>query len=343
MKFAVGYWPAVGRQPTVTEICKRFAEKIEEVYFPWAYAPSGRAPLGAALGQLDLEAQARLMEDLRCLRSTGVKLDLLLNASCYGGRGISVALASEVYAIAAYLTEQVGLEAVTTTSPMVAYVIKRQFPDIEVRASVNMRIGTVKAMQYVAHLFDGFYVQREFNRDLERIEELSTWAALEGKKLYMLANSGCLNFCSCQTFHDNLVAHEAEVAGMRNLEGFNPAICWSYLARRDNWPAILQGSWVRPEDIGRYSSYFGATKLATRMHANPAVVVEAYCAGSYRGNLLDLLEPGHGPLLAPYAIDNGRFPPDWFDAVTTCDKRCHKCDYCREVLDTVLVESVGLA
>ena len=50
----------------------------------------------------------------------------------------------------------------------------------------------------------------------------NTWSATfngailcdaEGKELYMLANSGCLNNCSAHVFHDNLVAHEAQIAG----------------------------------------------------------------------------------------------------------------------------------
>ena len=83
---------------------------------------------------------------------------------------------------------------------------------MDVRASVNMRLGTVRAMEYVSHLFDSFYIQREYNRDLDRIDELREWAGRNGKRLYMLANSGCLLWCAVQTFHDNMVAHEAEVA-----------------------------------------------------------------------------------------------------------------------------------
>jgi len=67
-------------------------------------------------------------------------------------------------------------------------------------------------------------------------------------------------------------------------------------------------------------------------------VVQAYCTGRYRGNLLDLFEPNHTPAIAPYVIDNTRFPDDWFEHTTRCDKRCHACDYCAAVLDRVLVK-----
>ena len=128
----------------------------------------------------------------------GLKLDLLMNASCYGRVGFSRYLVNLVGSIVAHLWDIVGLDAVTTRSPLIARTVKQDFPGIDVRASVNMRLGTVKAFQYVADLFDSFYLQREYNRDIERIEELKEWCERAGKGLYMLANSGCLNFCSVQ-------------------------------------------------------------------------------------------------------------------------------------------------
>ena len=55
---------------------------------------------------------------------------------------------------------------------------------IDVRASVNMRIGTVKGMQYVTEFFDSFYLQREYNRDFTRIKEVKEWCNSHNKGLY---------------------------------------------------------------------------------------------------------------------------------------------------------------
>ncbi len=109
------------------------------------------------------------------------------------------------------------------------------------------------------------------------------------------------------------------------------------LQKKENWVAFLQNSWIRPEDLHNYDTYFSMAKLATRMHANPRKVIQAYCEQRFQGNLLDLLEPGHSPLFSPYLIDNTKFPEDWFKRTSTCDKKCHQCDYCSEVLKKVLV------
>lgn len=36
-------------------------------------------------------------------------------------------------------------------------------------------------------------------------------------------------------------------------------------------------------------------------------------------------------------MDNTRFPRDWFQRTTECDKRCHRCTYCESILQEVLV------
>ena len=343
MKYCVGYQLAEHGEESLADIVGEFREQIDEVYFPWLDMPSGRSPLASRDGFVDWEAQPRLESDLSAFRDMGVKLDLLLNASCYGRLAVSRHLVNLVCSVIAHLRDLVGLDAVTTTSPVIARAVKRHFPEIDVRASVNMRMGTVKALQYVADIFDSFYLQREYNRDLDRIEEVKDWCDSDGKGLYLLANSGCLNFCAVQTFHDNLVAHEKEANEQLNLSGLPPALCWDFYRKRENWPVLLQGSWVRPEDVHHYEELFPALKLATRMHANPRRVVEAYCRETFEGNLLDLLEPGHGPLFAPHIIDNRRFPPDWFEKTLRCDKKCYRCEYCACVLETVLRPTTQVA
>lgn len=196
-------------------------------------------------------------------------------------------------------------------------------------------------MQYLMDVFDAFYMQREYNRDFGHIEELKNWCDTHGKGLFVLANSGCVRHCSGQTFHDNLVSHGSQISETANLAGYNPIVCQKYLRDPAHWVAVLQGSWIRPEDLHNYEPLFPVVKLATRTHANPRRVIQSYAAGRCNGNLLDLLEPSHSQSLHPYVLDNVKFPSDWFTQTTTCDKRCEKCDYCSSVLKMVLAHGGG--
>ena len=339
MKLAVGYPLLVDDtdEPFI-RVVERFREDVGEVYFSWPGDPSARSVIGNRNGQPDWQVQERLENDLAAFGKMGIKLDLLFNANCGGGSAISRRLANHVCSVIDRVREAAGLDVVTTTSPFIAHVVKQRYGNLEIRASVNMRIGTVEALAYVEDQFDSFYIQREYNRDFERIEQLQEWAKDRGKKLLLLANSGCLRFCSTQTFHDNMVAHEQQISRTDNVP-CEVLACRNYLRNSDNWAAILQSTWIRPEDLDRYEGCFPLIKLATRMHHNPAMVIQAYSRRRYQGNLLDLLEPGHGSLLQGFVIDNCRFPQDWFDRVTECSKQCHRCGYCREVLKEVLVDA----
>lgn len=328
--FSAGYQVMSGEPDYFSDIVRDYQDRILEIYFAWPGEPSGRAPV-------ELESLGQMQEELARIKSWGIKLNLLFNSSCYGQRALTQELADHVTSLVRQLCDTTGLDAVTTMSPVVANTVKQHFPTMDVRASVNLRLGTVKGMQYAAHFFDSYCVQREYNRDTVRLKELQAWAKKHDKRLSVLANSGCLNFCSFQTFHDNAVAHETRINAQKNIAGIT-TLCREYYARPEHWVNFLQGSWIRPEDIVRHQRHFaGSYKLATRLHDNPRLVIDAYARGKHHGNLLDLMEPGHGPLFYPRIVDNTRFPDDWFNMITRCDKRCEACACCQDVLKKVLV------
>ncbi len=339
MKYTIGFQLYDEGEEPFSRIVQTYREHISEVFFAWQDIPSGRSAVATRHGCTDWSAQTRLEEELRAIRGMSVKLDILFNGNCYGEYAISEKLANTVTSVLEHL-EDIGCPAdiLTTASPAIAFTVKNRFPQIEVRSSVNMCVGTVKGMEYLADYFDSFHVQRDYNRDLAHLRMLREWADGAGKKLVLLANSGCFRNCSWQIFHDNLVAHEAEVCEVKNLGGFTPYGCWNALKERKNWHYLLENTWVRPEDIHHYEGLIDTVKLATRMHSLPGMVADAYVRGSFLGNTLDLFEPGFGRAIAPYIISNADFPPEWFTRTSSCDKLCHKCGYCTSVLEKVLLK-----
>ncbi|MDD5676972.1 MAG: hypothetical protein PHW60_03145 [Kiritimatiellae bacterium] len=324
-RFSVGYKLLPEASECFADIVRDYQDQIREVYFAWPGEPSGRAPV-------EPEGITRLQTELQRIKSWGIKLQLLFNASCYGGQALSRELADHAVAIVKQLMDTTGLDAITTMSPLIAGAVKKHFPAIDIRASVNMRLGTVAGMSYVKDIYQSYTLQREYNRDPERLAELQAWAEASGKQLHVLANSGCLNFCAFQTFHDNVVAHETAVNSHDNVPGI-ATLCRAWYARKEHWPGFLQGSWIRPEDIEQHGRFFrGGYKLATRMHDNPRLVIDAYARGKFHGNLPDLMEPGFGPAFYPQVMINDRFPEDWFDRTMHCHKQCGACTYCRKIL-----------
>lgn len=337
MKFSIGY-----QQPdefdSISEIVEDYKENISSVYFSLPEQPSAREIIQG-------EYKTNVFEELRYIKSLGVSLTLLYNANCYGDNAISSYFEKEIVESVAETIEQVGISDITTTSPFVAKVVKNNFPEIKVFASVNMWIGTPEAMEYLGDNFDGYYMQREYNRNFDKIKELFGWCAKNGKQLKMLANSGCLYTCPFHTFHDNLVAHEKGTIVKDNAMSKNPSPCWDmmYGLKDEKAAAVfLRESWVRPQDISAYEPYFNEIKLATRMHSNPRRVIGAYTMGRFSGNMFDLTEPSFSRRFKNHILDATLFPEDWFSKTTTCKRNCSECGYCERVAKKMLISKKEL-
>ena len=304
MRYAVGYFDHDERERSFVDTLECFQGHLAEVYFPWPGMGTCRtAPQGPY-------AFERMTEALSVAKEMGISLDLLINANCYGGRAISKALEKTiVQSVEDVYRRAGGLDVVTTTSLAAAHVVKKHFQSLRVRASINMQLRHERAFEPLLELFDEFYLPREFNHDFEAIDRIKGF--LGEKKLFALANSGCMPWCPGQIFHDNLVAHEEEVSQTRNMEGFVPYVCWEYYRKQPHM--LMQGTWIRPEDMARYESRFSMMKLATRINERPFRVIKAYVEGCFRGNLLNLMEPDHSAVLNGAVLDNAAFPKDWED------------------------------
>ena len=306
-------------------------EHIYEVYFAWSDIPTGRGVAHSSNGLYPWETQTELIRTLEKLAGVGIRLNLLLNAACYGPESQSRQFFYRIGDVIEYVHDRFGLSAITTASPLIARFVHENMAGIDVRASVNMGIGSVQGLEYVADCFDSFYIKRECNRDMKAIRRLLNWCTGHDKRLFMLANSGCLNDCSAHAFHDNLVAHEHEAERYDNAYQFR-GVCKDYLAKTDNWVSLLRDtSFVRPEDIRSYEGMFEAVKLATRVNPNPTRLLNAYLEGRFGGNLLSLLEPDYSELLYPHILANGNIPPDFL-------LRSRESDYCRAVMEHALIE-----
>ena len=303
MKFSVGY--QMMENDALLDKIISYKESISEVYFSWGKFPNGRNNQLSRRDMTEWEAQCKQAEDLKKLSEAGIALNVLFNATCYGKDSQSRAFFKQIGDCIDFIGTNYGLQSITTTSPLIAKFVKSNFEDIDVRASVNMCVGSIEGMEYVKQDFDSFYIKRELNRDFSAIATLKQWCDENGKTLYALANSGCLNHCSAHTFHDNLVAHESEISAMDNGFVFE-GVCRKYLSNSENVHKILDiTSFIRPEDVHLYEGIFPAMKLATRVHANPCAILDAYIKNKrFTGSALSLLEPNHTHAIYPYFLEN---------------------------------------
>ncbi len=295
MRFSIGYQLTDGYD--FVDCIDAFSDVIGEVYFPWLGIADGRGRSVSSIG-----FQEEMESDLRYIHDKGVKLSVLFNSTCYGARELSNSFGRQIEQVISHISEFIGLESVTTTSLFVAKEVKHTFPWLEIRASVNMEITTIRQMEYLSEYFDSFYVGRSVNRDVKHVNQMHDWCTENSKKLFLLANSGCLSNCPAHTYHDNLVAHEQELAASGDMKTPFYGICWEYLSKKQHQQAFRDDTtWIRPEDLFRYENKVDGVKLATRTHKNPMLVIKSYGKKSFDGNMLQLCEPDYSSL---FALDN---------------------------------------
>ena len=327
MKWQIGYQA----NRALVSYLIQYKESVSEIYFPWTDFTTGR-------GVISSEDQNTLADDLQAFRSAGIKLTLLLNGNCYGWKSLSGEFYQKLKQNISYLINEYSISGVTTTSPLIAAMIRKNFPEIEIRASINMEIGTPEGIEYLLDDFDSFYLKREYNYNKEVILRMRDFCRSKGKKLYILANSGCLNFCSARTFHDNLVAHQHETDHTGEVIAYQGQ-CTRYLSSGNNRDNLLaKTNFIRPEDVHLYEDLCDGMKLATRTNFNPMAIVHGYFNGKFRGNLLDLTEPAHSALFPGQIIASKLIPDDYTEFRLKCGKICEKCDYCKNVQKNATVK-----
>lgn len=329
MKFSAGY-QCIALGELFSDIIRDYREHMGEVYFSYPGIASGR-PDGGCLPDKIEQTEYELGE----IRKMGISLDLLINGNCYGKYAVSEKFEREIITTIDRLGKN-GLfpQVVTTTTAFAAAAVKKYFPEIEVRASVNMRIDSTSAMAYLDGKFDSFYLRRDLQRDIKTVRRFAKWCREHDKKLCLLANSGCLRNCPYQTFHDNLVAHDEEIREIRNVRDFNPHLCWERHRDRAHPEDFLRASWLRPEDIARYAPLVHIIKLATRNTSSVRGILAAYTSGRFDGNMFDLTEPCFSSIFAPQILDNRLL--DGVELPGACGSDCTQCGRCREILSKAL-------
>ena len=339
-RFSVGYqYPDGDVLERFPEILSDYRFHVEELYFAPGNVPSGRSPAADSSGLEEDEAFSILKEDLAEISGMGIRLNMLFNGNCLGGLCVSRELEKLLSSTVEQFLGIVPLHGVTTSSPFIAKYLKKEFPFLEIRSSVNMKIGTVEALDYAKEYFDSFCLQRDHNYRLDSLRTMAQWAEKNGKKVTLLANSGCLKNCFAQTFHDNLVSHLAEVQIHECRPDPKIIFCRDFYAKKENRREYLAHSTlIRPEDLFHYEEITPHIKLATRTHFNVRMVLDAYTRGRFRGNFFDLSEPCHGIFFRGKVLDNSRIGKEYFARKSTCSGNCRECRFCFDILKNALID-----
>ena len=170
-KFAFGYFFGRRAGYSFRVLAEEYAPFLQEVRFPWPGLLSARE-----LDGNPVELRKQLVDDLLFCRSKGMRLDLLADATCYGDTAFT-AIQREEYLghLKAMADAGVTPEIVTSVSPYLAVITKKFSGSIERRASVNAKLFSTLAMEYLSPDFDSYCIGRDVQRDLPTVKMLAAW------------------------------------------------------------------------------------------------------------------------------------------------------------------------
>ncbi|MBR6056960.1 MAG: hypothetical protein IKP58_02195 [Victivallales bacterium] len=329
-KLAIGYHAGIVDKIDCSwsSVLAAYRESVAEVFFTMPGDAAG-------VRQSDhpsAEKSARFFRDLERLRNMGIVGVLLFDASCYGGGMVSKPFFEHIKRSVQEVKRHIRLKAVVTMTPPMAEFLKGVFPELEIRASVNEQVGSMNQLEYAGRYYDGFYLKRDMTRDVSHITKVRKWCDEHKKTLHLVPNNGCLYECPFMLEHLNVMGHAAELAAKETPWKEREMQCREALSEAENRVQILQGGWIRPEDIAKVEGYFDTVALLSSDIPQARKVLDAYVNGHWDGDLLELLEPCHAGLTGMPPLRNNAFPDDWFEKTSTCGHACDGCGYCRDVL-----------
>jgi len=324
--------------PELMPALRQYAGQVTDVYFTLPGDPTYYGAWGIKGGMEWKALYANFLRDLDEIRNMGISAIVCVDASCYGANFASEELMKHIAEMLRSISEHIRIRAVTVSTFPVAECLRHMNSSLKIRASEGMHLMSVRQLVFTRELFNGYYIGYESVRDLDEIERMRKWCDDNGKSLHIVPNNACIYRCPYYIYHGNVQSHMQDFMLEEDESETpfgKPAPCERILAKPENKAMLLQGMWIRPEDMRHVSYYFDSMRLATRTTKNLKNTIAAYCEGHWDGNLCDILESMHDHSAAFPVIHNDRFPKGWFKKTSRCGHSCETCHYCQDVLKVV--------
>lgn len=240
----------------------------------------------------------KLKEHIQTAHNHGIKFNYLLNASCTGNRELISPSHKEFIRLIEQVQED-GADEVTVANPTMLGIVKKQFPELNISASIYLNIDNLNKLKHFENMgANQLTLHYSLNRDFELLED-ALKIANPGTELRLIANNVCLHNCPYGIpGHSNLLSHSSQSEDKTKGFVIDIYTVMCGLQKIKNPAEFLMSEWIRPEDIHYYEELcdrLGRTNLTLKLtdRARPTEwltrAVKAYAEKSYEGNLMDII------------------------------------------------------
>ncbi|MDH4299078.1 MAG: U32 family peptidase [Dehalococcoidia bacterium] len=286
--------------------------------------------------------------------SAGLKFDYLLNAPSMGNMEWDENTHRELLMHLDWITS-IGADSVTVTIPYLVELIKRQFPQLQVRVSTIAHVNSVARAKLFESLgADSITLDINVNRSFGALRAIRNTVSCE---LTVLLNNLCLYQCPYEYYHHDGLGHASQNYNPVKGSYVDYCVLRCTLDRLRDVSQVIKCRWGRPEDIHIYEDIgIDMFKISGRSMPTEKILraAKAYSSRHCQGNLYDILnviiprtgfvnstlpgEQSNGTGSSPsFYIDNQALEGfmDFFRK-QDCSSGCSHCGYCQRIADRVM-------
>lgn len=306
-------------------------------------------------GPENIRMVANQVEDyIEQAHSAGLKFDYLLNAPSMSNMEWDENTHRELLIHLNWITS-IGADSVTVTIPYLVELIKRQFPQLQVRVSTIAHVNSVARAKLFESLgADSITLDINVNRSFGALKAIRKTVSCE---LTVLMNNLCLYQCPYEYYHHDGMGHASQNYNPLSGSYVDYCVLRCTLDRLRDVSQIIKCRWARPEDIHIYEDIgIDMFKISGRSMPTEKILraAKAYSSRHYQGNLYDILnvitprtgfvnstlpgEQNNGVGVPPgFYIDNQALEGfmDFFRK-QDCSSGCSHCGYCQRIADRVI-------
>lgn len=315
--------------------------------------------------------EAGVRDYIRRVHAKGWSFDYNVNAMCLGNKELHAEGRAEILEYLQWL-DDLGIDAVTISVPLLVEIVKKYFPSLRVKISSYQKIRSVSAARRFEDLgADALVLSEHIQRDFRLLEAIRRAVQC---KLVLIANVGCIYDCPNILTHANCNSHSG-AKGEPTTVFTETYQTYCTMKRLESTAELIKMRWIRPEDVARYEDVgIDLLKIIDRHSTTDALAerVKAYYARSYEGNLLDLcgqmtnpkkstrinlpqvladggreevdkverlLDALATPVQDLFFVDNKRIPSDFLQGFVERDCSllpCDRCGYCQRIADAAV-------
>jgi len=258
----------------------------------------------------------------------GIQFNYTINASCMSNMEREEDTISFIKELI-----NLGIDSLTVSIPRLIEIIRKEFPDIELKASAICAVNNVNKARAMFKLgVNRIVLDPNITRCFNIIKQITDEFS---DKCEMILNNMCVKNCVFTMFHYNYDAHC--ILDCSNEDRYYLDKCSHQKA--SDYANYLRLNWIRPEDMHYYtSSGIKRFKLQGRNVHDGKLILKAikhYIDNDFDGNLIELLT-----LFTPYNIvqpyiDNKKlhgFVERFYLNPGFCNDNCKCCGYCASYL-----------